>query len=1182
VRTEQVEADGRTFVSLGMSGAGVWGEFGTPAVPWFRRLVEVPFGAVVNVVTEVGLVDTTVTVLPLVPCQEPVPKSGPIPAFSYDAKAYSQDSFSPGVGARLSGFVEVRGHRIAVIDVFPVGYNPARSQVLAARELSVGVSWTEADWSITHRIQRRYASPAFDHRLSGVVLNTERFAVDAGSALPVGYLVVVPDAWEGSVRPLAEWRRRKGYSVAVRTLTQVGGGSASTVRAYIQNAYDNWPVPPSFVLLIGDVDRIGCFIGGGQGSPPTDLDFACVAGADYLPDIDVSRVSVASQTQLDSFVANVVRYERTPEGGGAGWLRRAYFIASSDGGNHQVAERTHAYVMSKLRSQGVVCDSLWLYYGAGTPISGAVNSGRAWVTYSGHGSENAWADPSPDFDLAAVHALTNVDLVPYVQTYACNSGNYASSSYPECFSEAWIRNGRRGAIAHIASSVTSYWTEDDTLERRVFDCMFDSGSTWIMGGFNKAKLWFFRQMGSGSTTRRYLEMYNLMGDGAIDVYSQEPRELTVGFPPVIPLGTYPLRVIVTSGLAPVPNALVCAAGKNDSTVFATGYTDDAGRVTLLITTRQPDSVYVTVTGHNLATYLGASLALPSTGAYVAYLRHTVDDSAGGNGDGIINPGESVVLPVWMRNWGSSGAEEVRVWLRISDSCAVVLDSVRDLGTIGAGDSGFTGGAGFGFTVAAGCTNQQALRFTLVARDRLDSTWNSPLSLTVGAPVLGFSCYSAEDPLPGGNGNGMLEPGESGDVIVILRNSGQGNAYGVTAVLRSGDARLEVVDSVGTFGDIWADSGGSNADDRFSVRADGSLPRETRVACTLVVRTGEATAECALELEIGVIRSCDPIPDGPRMPARYYAYDVTDTAYSEVPGFSWIELRGLGTRLSLGDDETRVVSMPEPFGPLNWYGQSFGQVSICGNGWLAPGSTSSSAYSNVALPDGSSPGMIAVCWDDLYPPQGGGVLYYHDAAEHRFIVEWDSVHYYSPRDRWDSYQLVLYDTTVRTPTGDNVVVVQYLTANNYGSVTVGIEDPQSSIGITYLHNGTYHRGAAEIAPSAAIKYTTSPPLPRVGAREADNLPGRPGRLSLHGSAPSPFRGSTRLCYSVPFPMQVRLTVCDLVGREIVELVNGLADPGVHTVRWNGDDGRGRRVGQGVYLFRLSSGRTALVQKTVLVD
>ncbi len=1182
VQFRRLELDGRPFVSVDMAGAGVWADYGTPALPWFRRLVEVPLGAEVTVVSEVGAVDTVVLDAAPAPRQEPVPKSGPVPEFRFDAKAYAEDSFSPPISARLSEFVEVRGHRIAVVDIFPVACNPARRQLVVARELKVLVNWVGADWSATQATHRRYSSPAFAGRLSQVVLNTERFALDDGPSLPVGFLVIVPDDWEPNVRPLAEWRRRKGYNVFVRNLTEVGGGSASAVKAYIQNAYDNWPIPPSFVLLVGDVDRIGYFTGGGQGNPPTDLNFACVAGSDYLPDIDVSRVSVANQAQLDSFVSNVVRYEQTAGIGGTGWLERAYFIASSDGGNHQVAERTHAYVMSRLRPKGVVCDSLWLYYGTGTSITSAVNSGRAWVTYSGHGAEDAWADPSPDFDLAAVHGLENVDLIPYVQTYACYSGNFASSSYPECFSEAWIRNGRRGAIAHVASSVTSYWTEDDTLERRVFDCMFDSAATWIMGGWNKARLWYFRQMGSGSTTRRYLEMYNLMGDGAIDVYSHEPERLTVGHPVVIPLGVYALSVTVNAGSRPVPNALVCVTAKQDTSVFAVGYTDAAGRVILTFTTVQPDSIYVTVTGHNLEPYLGGALALPSTGPYIAYLRHVVDDSAGGNRDGVINPGETINLPVWLKNWGSSGAEDVRAWLYAADSGAVVNDSLREFGSIGAGDSAFSGQAGFGFTVAPSCTNQHVLRFGLVAKDGQDSSWVSPLLLTVGAPVVRFGGYQADDPPPGGNGNGMIDPGESGDVIVTLRNQGQGNAYGVTAILRSGDARLCVLDSVGSFGDIPADSSVSNSADRFSVRADGSIPRETRVTCTLAVRVGGRTELETFQLEVGAVRSCDPIPDGPRTPARYYAYDVTDTAYSEAPEFSWFELRGIGTRLTLGDDETRVVSLPEEFGPLVWYGQRFSQISICGNGWAAPGATTASAYANTTLPDGTSPGIIACCWDDLYPPQGGGVLYYFDPATRRFIVEWDSVHYYSPRAQWDSYQLIFCDSSVRTPTGDNVVIAQYLTANNYSAVTVGIEDPQSVIGINYLCNGVYHRGAAEIVPGMAVKYTTNPPLPRVGWSEADNRFGPPTRVGLHSGTPNPFRTSTRITYAVPRPMQLQLAVYDRAGRVVKVLVDGQVEPGNHHLCWNGTDALGRRLPAGIYLVRLKSDNASLVQKTVLVD
>ncbi|MBM3314652.1 T9SS type A sorting domain-containing protein, partial [candidate division WOR-3 bacterium] len=938
--------------------------------------------------------------------------------------------------------------------------------------------------------------------------------------------------------------------------------------------YDNWPIPPSMVMLVGDVDQIGFFTGQGAGSPHTDLNFTMLAGGDYLPDIDLCRASVANAAQLDSLVQKTLRYEQDPGSVGTDWLDKAYFIASSDGGNHQVTEATHLYCMRKLRALGVVCDSIWLYYGQGTPITTAVNGGRSWVTYSGHGNTDCWADPEPNFDLAAVHALTNAGMVPWVQTYACLSGDYTSTTYPECFSEAWIRNGTRGAVAHMASTVTSYWTEDDTLQRRVFDYMFDSLDCLVGGGVNRAKLKYYEQMGNNSTTRRYFEMYNVIGDGAIDVFSQQPAALTVTHPPVIPLGAYPLQVTVQRSGLPVRDALVCAAGRDDTTVFASAYTDGAGQVVLNITTTAPDSVFVTVTGHNLEPYLGACLARPSSGPYVMLLRTAVDDSSGGNNDGIINPGETINLPAWLKNWGSAAAENVRAWLRCQDPNVTLLDSLKTFGTIAAHDSASTGPDGFGFSVAASCTNGYGLRFTLAVKDANDSTWTSPLNLAVGAPVLGYVSNRADDPPPGGNGNGMIEPGETGELMVELRNTGLGHAYNVTAVLRSGDSRLAVLDSTGSYPVILRDSTALNAADRFRVHADASIPRETRVPCTLEVAVGGATYTRVFELGIGVIRVCDPIPDGPRQPSVYYAYDDTDTMYTGRPQFNWVEIRGLGTRLSLSDDQTVTISLPAGFGPWIYYGQSHNQVSICSNGWVAPGQTAVTTYNNTSLPNTSMPAAVFINWDDLYPPAGGGVWYYHDEASHRFIVEYDSVRYYSGTN-CDKNQVIIYDTTVAA--GDNHIVLQYLTANQTGSATVGLQDHTRSVMIEALFNGAYHRGCAALAPGRAMMMAAVPPAVGVAGPGDES----PGRLGFVRCGPNPLRGRASIVYSVPRATNVSLAVFDAAGRLVRSLQRGEQRPGIHAATWDRTDGQGRPVSHGVYFYRLEADGVRLARKVVAV-
>jgi hypothetical protein len=1176
-----VQESGSDYATLTLPEAGLAAEAGNPAVPVYLRLVEIPYGCDVKVSVNIGATETQQLGLPVIPRQAPIPKSGTVPTFAIDAKTYSTDAYAPEIGARVIEVAVVRGRRVAAIEIRPVGYNPVRNLVEYAPKMKVTVKWTGADWNKTRSMLRRYSSPPFAGRLEGIAVNEKQFRADFGPALPIGYLIIVPDAWQTNVAPLAQWRHRKGFNVFVRTLSEVGGGNKDTVKAYIQNAYDNWSIPPSFVLLVGDVDMIGYFTGSGEGNPPTDLNFALCEGSDYWPDLDLGRASMASAAQLDSFVDKVLRYEQNNWTNGTAWDKKAYFVASADAGNHGVAENTHKYVMAKIRPMGTECDSLWTYYSSGTPVDSALNQGRAWVTFSGHGSEEGWSDPGITFHSDNVRALTNTDMIPLVQTYACLCGDFSSQSYQECFSETWIRLGRKGGIVSIASSVNSYWTEDDTLERRVYDYMFDSSYTWVMGGFNKAKVKFYQQMGDNATTRRYFEMYNCMGDGGTDIYSLVPKPLVATCPAVIPVGSYALQVSVTTGGDAVSGALVCASAKSDTGAWVTGYTDGSGQVTLNITTLAPDTVFVTVTGHNLAPHLGHCLALPSNGPYVMYLHHTVDDSAGGNNDHIINPGETINLPLWLKNWGNQQAQDVTARLRKSDPNITLLDTLKAVGDIAAGDSAWTGTNSFRFTVAPSCTNGYALRFSLVSKDSRDTTWTSSLTLLVGAPKLGYVSYLAKDSPPGGNGNGMIDPGETGDIIATLRNTGLGNAYGVTGKLRSTDVRLQVTDSTGSFGDIARDTTGSNNGDHFAVFADPSIPRETQVPCTLVVSTGGITKRLGFSIGVGVIRTIDPIPDGPRTPAQYWAYDEVDSGYSERPDYNWVEVAGIGTELSLADDTTCQVSLPSGFGPFRFYGQDITTLSICSNGWVGLGSTTSTTLYNTSLPSSSLPiGAMAINWDDNYPPAGHGIWYYHDATNHRFIIEYDSIPYWSNQTAYEKYEIIMYDTTLAAQDGNCEFVFQYQTAARTSSSCVGMQDPTMAIGVTCVNDDVCTRGASSWVPGHAVRFTTD--APEVAVKEPATDAGLPQRLALLANAPNPFRGVTQLRFAVPREMRLSLSVYDRAGRKVTSLFSGLAQPGVRVAAWNGRDDQGRRVGQGVYFWRLESETTTLTRKAIKMD
>ena len=100
---------------------------------------------------------------------------------------------------------------------------------------------------------------------------------------------------------------------------------------------------------------------------------------------------------------------------------------------------------------------------------------------------------------------------------------------------------------------------------------------------------------------------------------------------------------------------------------------------------------------------------------------------------------------------------------------------------------------------------------------------------------------------------------------------------------------------------------------------------------------------------------------------------------------------------------------------------------------------------------------------------------HDPAEHRFIVEWDSMVYRTASDKFETFEIIIYDLTVRAHWGQSVFEFQYLTANLYSSSTIGIQDQSLDIGLTALYNGHYDRAAAHIAPEHAIRFTTNAPF-----------------------------------------------------------------------------------------------------------
>jgi hypothetical protein len=152
----------------------------------------------------------------------------------------------------------------------------------------------------------------------------------------------------------------------------------------------------------------------------------------------------------------------------------------------------------------------------------------------------------------------------------------------------------------------------------------------------------------------------------------------------------------------------------------------------------------------------------------------------------------------------------------------------------------------------------------------------------------------------------------------------------------------------------------------------------------------------------------------------------------------------------------------------------------------------------------------------------------------------------------------------------------LTASNYVSNTVGIQDQAPTYAINCLFNGGYTRGAAQLRPTSAILYTTDHPITGVTAPE-DNRTAIAVPLAAY---PNPFRGTTRVQWQVRAADMVRVTVYDAAGRRVTTLCNSRLSPGSYAATWRARDDAGRAVSAGVYFLSLETEQGRLSRKLLL--
>ncbi len=463
---------------------------------------------------------------------------------------------------------------------------------------------------------------------------------------------------------------------------------------------------------------------------------------------------------------------------------------------------------------------------------------------------------------------------------------------------------------------------------------------------------------------------------------------------------------------------------------------------------------------------------------------------------------------------------------------------------------------------------------------------------------------------GGNQNGKVDPGETVDMTAFIRNlCPLYGAQGVTAVLRTGDAWVELHNADANFGDIGPGSSGDNSSNPYSFSVDGACPSGHRVVFQLSIETvgGDFAATEEFNLIVGELPSIffDDFESG----TSKWIWDppwglTTSSSHSpthsatDSPSGNYGSNVNVSMTMSTGVNLSTVVHADLTF--YHHYeieaGWDYGYVEISTNGggsWIELGRytgyqtswteenhslDSYCGHPNVKIryrletdmwlrEDGwyiddvliagpSSPNQPPTA-PTLNSPQDGDTL---STTTPTLVVN----NALDPNGDPLTYGYRVYSDSLLTQ-----LVASVDSVPEGPGTTSWVVDSPLSPNTSYWWR-SYAADTLERGPSMETAWFT---VGMVGIWETpvsnDQLPMTKSQLLQN--RPNPFGvGGTTISFNVKrSTLNVSLKVYDLGGRLVRTLVNEARDPGCHMVSWDGRDSSGREVAAGVYFCRLSA-------------
>ena len=955
----------------------------------------------------------------------------------------------------------IRGNEILTINVIPSSYMPSTNQLTVFDEIEIIIE--ETGDRIDHSsLQKK--SRIFQKIYNGMILDTfDNREIDFQDPS----ILYICDNDVGSnntaFNNLLEWRRRQGYEVNVASLSQTGS-SASSIKNYILNAYNNWENPPEFICLVGDAN--GSYsvptyeVGEGGGwygaQAESDLPYVLIEGDDSLPDITIGRISIRSSSELTTVASKIVGYEKLY--GGTDWIDNVALVGDpSDSGISTTI--TNEYIALIMENYGV--DNINEQYSGNYEsfMRNQLNNGVSYLNYRGFYGFSG-------FDSNTVDQLSNGYKLPFLTTLTCDTGSFEEeqNSICETLVKAGSASNPKGAVAVVATAQPYTHTAfNNIVAMGMYSGIFLYGAETAGEALAYGQLAIHQTypQNPNNNVDYFSAWNNLMGDPATLLWTDTPKNLVVDYINNISASDDLFNVyIIDDEGNPIEGANVNLT--NGSDLYVNAQSDIHGYAYVSLEGFS-GSTFITVSCQDCVPYEEDFIVNSTLMPEVVNSSVSVLDS-----DGFLSPGEIVDVNFDIDNNTSSDFSNILVTISSSNqnvvSEDVIIPSMNAFQTVNV-----TLGLSLPIDILP---DTEPLFYVKISSAGDNSYQLLNLDIASGSTAL--------------NSLNISGAGETSSVQVRLNNIGDLDLTNISGDIIYTGSQLTF--STSELNWASADQNSNSISNYIDISVSDYVIDGKIFNVPVFITSENSSYEQIVSLQItaGNVTTFDPLgPDS----YGYYIYDNTDVEYDLAPIYDWVEISETGTYLSQiydggnNQDKSTTISLPFTF---TFYGLDYEEITICSNGWVSFGRTTLESFRNYPIPGTGGPSpMVAGFWDDL---EDGQTYYQYDAENDRFIIQWDDQELYFDNSYSNTFQIILYNTGADVITGDDEILIQYKDFNNEsegyypvgnysGAVvhgqyaSVGIEDHTGLDGLEYTFNDGYPTAAARLGDNSALFITT---------------------------------------------------------------------------------------------------------------